>query len=117
MSGPAAAFGWHDAAGIVGVAAIVGSYLALQLGRMDGRGTAYAAINATGAALILLSLAFDFNLSAFVVESFWLAISLIGVGRGLLRRRGASRVASGGTPGSALGGGPASRPGRGKGEP
>ena len=79
-------YGWHDLAGNVGVATIIGTYLALQLGRIDGRGLIYSAANAAGAALVLASLWVDFNLSAFVIESFWVAISLIGVVRGIRDR-------------------------------
>lgn len=77
---------WSDLAGGVGVAAIAGSYLLLQLGRLDARRPAYSAANALGAALVLLSLAYRFNLSAFVVEVFWLGISLLGLARALRRR-------------------------------
>jgi hypothetical protein len=75
-------FGWPDAVGIIGVAAIVVAYLGLQLGRVDSRSPSYSIANAAGAALVLVSLAFEFNLSAFIIESFWLLISLIGLVRG-----------------------------------
>ena len=68
----------HDLAGNLGVLLIVGSYFWMQLGRISGRSLAYSLANATGAALILVSLYFDFNLSAVVIEVFWLAISLMG---------------------------------------
>jgi len=38
-------------------------------------------LNAVGAALIAVSLLVDFNLSAFLIEVFWVAISLIGIQR------------------------------------
>lgn len=77
---------WHDLVGIVGVAAIIISYLLLQLGKLDGRSLAYSAANAVGAGLVLVSLAFDFNLSAFVVESFWVIISVVGIARSIRAR-------------------------------
>lgn len=80
---------WHDILGIVGVALIVGSYLLLQLDRMESRAPIYSVLNAVGAALILMSLLVDFNLSAFVIESFWIVISLVGLYRSL-RSRGHS---------------------------
>lgn len=83
----------HDVAGAAGVAAIVVSYGALQLGRMRADGWPYSTANAVGAALILLSLAVDFNLSAAVMETFWLAISLVGLGRVWLRHRRSRRAA------------------------
>lgn len=77
---------WHDLVGGVGVAAIVGTYLMLQLGRLSARSLAYSVLNAVGAALILVSLAREFNLAAAVIEAFWLAISLYGVLAWLRRR-------------------------------
>lgn len=79
-------FHWYDWVGMAGVAAILVAYLGLQLGRLDGRSLRYAAANALGAFLVLVSLCFDFNLSAFIVEGFWMAISLLGVARGLRTR-------------------------------
>lgn len=76
----------HDFAGNVGVAAILSSYLLMQLGRVDARGLLYAAMNALGATLVLVSLTVDFNLSAFIVELAWALISLIGVARGVRAR-------------------------------
>jgi hypothetical protein len=79
-------YGFTDFVGNVGVALILGSYLMLQLGRLDPKGLAYSAVNATGATLVTISLLYDFNLSAFVVEVFWGAISLLGVVRNLRAR-------------------------------
>ena len=44
-------------------------------------------LNALGASLIIVSLLFDFNLSAFIVEAFWVIISLIGIGKYYLLRK------------------------------
>ena len=69
---------------------IVGSYFLIQIGRMSSRGIAYTSVNALGAVFILYSLYYDFNLSAFVIEVFWLLISLVGMGRIYLERRRAA---------------------------
>ncbi len=74
---------WYDIVGTVGVAAIVGSYLLLQTQRLRAEDLRYSVLNAAGALLILVSLIFDFNLSAFIIEAFWVLISLIGIGRWL----------------------------------
>jgi hypothetical protein len=74
-------YAWHDLAGNMGVAMIVGTYLALQLERIRSTALAYSVLNAVGAALIAVSLLVDFNLSAFLIEVFWVAISLIGIQR------------------------------------
>lgn len=74
-------FHWYDLAGTVGVVLIVGSYLLAQLDRLAADGLLYPAVNAAGASLVLLSLAYEFNFSAVLVEGFWLVISLVGLGR------------------------------------
>ncbi len=71
----------HDLAGIVGVILIVGTYLALQLERLSARDVRYSLLNAVGAALVIVSLMWEFNLSAFLVETFWLGISVGGLVR------------------------------------
>lgn len=70
---------WHDAIGLVGVGAIALAYALLQTGRWQAREPRYSAVNAVGAALVLVSLRYEFNLSAVVIEGFWLAISLYGL--------------------------------------
>ena len=72
---------WHDIIGTAGAAMILVSYFLLQMERLSGTDLAYSVVNGLGAALILISLSFDFNLSAFIVEAFWLAISLLGIVR------------------------------------
>jgi hypothetical protein len=77
----------HDVVGFVGVALIVGAYAALQLGPLRPDSPSYPALNAVGAALILISLMYAFNAAAFAVEIFWLAISALGLLRALNDRR------------------------------
>ena len=79
-------YAWHDLVGNVGVAMILGTYFALQIGRLDSKSIAYSALNALGAGSITVSLLFDFNLSAFVVEAAWVAVSLYGLARSMRRR-------------------------------
>lgn len=69
----------HNIIGTIGVSLIVGTYLALQLKKVSSDALVYSILNALGAALILTSLAVDFNFSAFLIEGFWLLISLLGV--------------------------------------
>jgi len=76
---------WHDFVGNLGVLLILISYLRLQMGRISAATVAYSAANGVGALLILISLLYEFNLSAFVVEAAWLMISVYGVVRGLAR--------------------------------
>jgi hypothetical protein len=87
---PIMSYGLHDLAGNIGVAIIVGTYLALQLERIRSTTLSYSLLNAVGATLIAVSLLFRFNLSAFVIEVFWIAISLVGVARWWLASRRAA---------------------------
>jgi len=77
-----------DAVGVLGAALVVLAYFLLQTGRLAADALTFLVLNGVGAAGILVSLCFDFNLGAFVIEGFWLAISLYGVFRVLSRRRG-----------------------------
>ena len=77
---------WFDVAGFVGVFLIIVAYLLLQLNRLPSSSPVYSLMNAIGALLIIVSLLFDFNLSAFVVETFWFFISLLGLTRSLMAR-------------------------------
>ena len=70
-----------DVIGLFGVALILAAYFALQTGRADARDWRFSAANALGAALILVSLAFAFNLASAVIETAWLAISGLGLWR------------------------------------
>ena len=72
---------WHNVAGMVGVGLIILTYLLLTAQRMRSDGWQYPAFNGLGAALVLVSLLVDFNLSAFIVEAFWAVISLAGLVR------------------------------------
>ena len=78
---------WYDWAGLLGVALTLVAFFLLQAGRIHGNGLAYQLMNAFGAFAVLLSLLYAFNLSAFVLEGLWLAISIYGIVRGRRLRR------------------------------
>ncbi|MEM1262265.1 MAG: hypothetical protein AAGH76_07700 [Pseudomonadota bacterium] len=79
-----------DAAGLVGAAFIVAAFALLQVGRWEAQSVRYSLANGIGAAGIIVSLLAEFNLSAFVIEVFWLAISVFGIVRALRRRQHAT---------------------------
>ena len=81
-------FEWHDVVGTAGAAIILVSYFLLQMQRISSRTLAYSLLNGLGAFLILVSLSVEFNLAAFVVEAFWLLISIVGIVRCLSGRTG-----------------------------
>jgi hypothetical protein len=74
-------YGWIDLVGNIGVVIIVVAYLLLQLEKLRSTDLSYSVMNALGASLIVASLIVDFNLSALLMEVFWVLISFIGIGR------------------------------------
>ena len=86
-------YGVHDFVGNLGVVVVLVTYLLLQMDRMVATSLTYSITNAIGAVLILISLAQDFNLSAVIIESVWLTISIFGMARTIVMRRNASAAA------------------------
>ena len=86
-------FHLFDLAGFIGVLLIVVAYLLLQLDKLPSSSPKYSLLNAGGALLIIVSLIFAFNLSAFIVEVFWFLISLLGLWRSLISRKNSGRNA------------------------
>ena len=84
-------FHLFDLAGFIGVLLIVVAYLLLQLDKLPSSSPRYSLLNAGGALLIIVSLIFAFNLSAFIVEVFWFLISLLGLWRSLIPRKNSRR--------------------------
>lgn len=74
-------YGLMDFVGNVGVVMLMFTYLMLQLDKIKSADLSYSVFNAVGASLIVASLIFDFNLSAMLMEVFWVLISFIGIGR------------------------------------
>ena len=83
-----------DLPGFIGVLLIVVAYLLLQLDKLPSSSPTYSLLNAGGALLIIVSLIFAFNLSAFIVEAFWFLISLLGLWRSLISRKNSRRSAA-----------------------
>ena len=74
-------YGPLDLVGNVGVVILIITYLLLQLNKIRSDDLAYSLLNAGGAGLIVLSLSVNFNLSAMLMEVFWVLISLLGIYR------------------------------------
>lgn len=73
--------------GIIGVILVLVAYFLLQWGKLRSDGFLYSFINLIGAVGIIYSLFFEWNLSAFVIESVWILISLYGIIRFFMGRR------------------------------
>lgn len=78
---------WYDVAGLAGTLAILAGFYLLQAGRLRGDSLRYQLLNLFGASGVLLSLWETFNLSVFLLEIAWVAVSLYGIVRTLRRRR------------------------------
>jgi hypothetical protein len=74
-------FAWYDIIGSVGVSVIILTYVTLQIEKIKSDSLIYSLLNAFGASLIIISLIYNFNFSAFIVELFWVLISLFGIGK------------------------------------
>ena len=83
---------WFDLGGFLGVVLIVIAYLLLQLNKLPSTAPVYSLLNALGSFLVMLSLVFDFNLSAFLMEAFWFLISLFGFFRTMSSKSAAASV-------------------------
>ena len=65
---------------------ILAAYAGATSGRLDPKRAIALTLNLVGAALILLSLAYDFNLSAVLMESAWALVALIGLIRVAMKK-------------------------------
>jgi len=74
-------YGLLDFIGNIGVVVLMITYLMLQLNKLSSDALAYSVLNAVGASMIVVSLLFDFNLSALLMEVFWVLISFVGIYR------------------------------------
>ncbi len=76
-----------EAAGYVGVAFYIGSYAALQLGFIKGRGYLYALLNLIAASLVLISLTEAYNRFSATIQIMWICISVVGIVRAYFLHR------------------------------
>lgn len=80
-------YAWYDFVGSIGVFTIILTYVLLQTERLKSESLIYSVLNGAGAALIVFSLLYSFNFSAFIVESLWVLISIYGIVKYFLRRK------------------------------
>jgi hypothetical protein len=65
--------------GLIGVAAVLFAYLALQLNWWRAKDFIYSFVNLLGSLLILYSLYFHWNLASVTIEVIWFLISSYGI--------------------------------------
>ena len=78
-------FTFYDFIGSIGVGLIILTYILLQTEKIRSENLSYSVLNGLGAGLIVFSLFYNFNFSAFVVESLWVLISIYGIGKYFLK--------------------------------
>ena len=66
-------------AGLLGAALILGAYAGVQLKKLDPHQPPALLLNLGGAGLVLVSLYFEFNLAAALLEGAWVLIALWGL--------------------------------------
>ncbi|WP_374247516.1 hypothetical protein [Thermomonas sp.] len=74
---------WYDWVGIAGTLAVLVAFFLLQAGKLSGTGIVYQLLNLFGSGGVLVSLLGKFNVSVFVLEAVWMAISAYGIVRTL----------------------------------
>lgn len=84
--------GLLDYLGVLGAVLYMVNYLRLVLRWSSTNQTNYFVVNLTAASLVLTGLSHNFNLGAVMIQTFFIAMSLIGIGRSVpgwqrLRRR------------------------------
>lgn len=92
--GPAFLAPVAEGAGVFGVLLILIAYAGAQLGRLDPRCAPALLMNLIGAALILWSLSYRFNLAAMLMEAAWALVALYGLVRLVISARKAGRPRS-----------------------
>ena len=79
-----------DVAGLLGAALILLAFALVQARRLDPHKAAALLMNLFGPGLVMVSLAWRFNLAAFLLEAAWALVALWGLARlaaGRIRRR------------------------------
>ncbi len=69
--------------GFLGMAFVIIAYLLLQTHKYTIASLQYQLLNLIGAVLLLISLCVHFNLGSFIIEIFWILITLYGLFKNL----------------------------------
>jgi hypothetical protein len=72
---------FYDVIGFAGAVVIVAAYFGNQQRWLRSEDWRYPFANLVGAALILVSLFFEWNFPSVVIEIFWITISLYGMAK------------------------------------
>lgn len=72
-------FHFSDIVGVLGTFMLILAFFLLQAEKVKSDDWIYLYMNLFAAAFILFSLLFTFNLASFIIEIFWIAISVYGI--------------------------------------
>ena len=68
-----------DFIGMLGVGCFLLAYFLLQREKLTHNGALYLGLNLAGAVMVMISLLFQWNLPAFLLEAAWASISIYGL--------------------------------------
>lgn len=77
---------FYEVIGTFGVTCFLVAYFQLQQGNWHAHSLKYLFVNLCGATLVMISLVFDWNLPAFMLEAIWALISIYGIVKVLKNR-------------------------------
>ncbi len=69
----------YQGIGFIGMAFVVFAYFLLQINKYTIKSLQYQLLNLIGAVLLLISLFVHFNLGSFIIEVFWIVITIYGI--------------------------------------
>lgn len=69
----------YHAIGTLGMMLVVYAYFLLQSHRVTSHDATFQYLNLFGAILLIISLWFHFNLGSFLIEVFWIVITIYGI--------------------------------------
>jgi hypothetical protein len=72
-----------DFVGLIGTISVLVAFFLLQSGFLQQQRPLYSILNGIGAACIMFSLLYYFNLASFILNFCWLLISAVGLYRAL----------------------------------
>jgi zinc transporter ZupT len=72
-----------DLIGCLGAILVLVAYTLLQMGKLSSNDILYSFLNFIAGFMILISLFYSWNLSAFVMEVSWMIISAYGIGKAI----------------------------------
>lgn len=72
--------------GFVGMIFVVFAYFLLQTNKYTIQSIQYQLLNLVGAVLLLISLFVHFNFGSFVIEVFWIIITLYGIFKNITKK-------------------------------